>query len=87
MSKGNRKMPPDTYRCPDMVISENTLWSLSCPDHNFDAERPTHLEWIFCQLSDGPNFVLRHFEYSLCNALGQYLEQAVALLGRFRCAC
>jgi hypothetical protein len=34
-------MPPDTYRwCPDINFRENTLQSLSCPDHNFDAERP-----------------------------------------------
>jgi hypothetical protein len=40
MSKGNRKMPPDTYRCPDMVnFRENTLGALSCPDipDNFGA--------------------------------------------------
>jgi hypothetical protein len=81
-------MPLIPY-CPDMVIfRENDTLTLSCPDHNFDARTADTLEWIFCQLSDGPKFVLNeHFEYSLCNALGQYLEQAVALLGRFRCAC
>jgi hypothetical protein len=35
-------MPPDTYRCPDMLIfRENTLGALSCPDHNFDATADT----------------------------------------------
>jgi hypothetical protein len=56
MSKGNRKMPPDTYRCPDMVIfRENTLWSPCHAQTITMQERLTPLEWIFCQLSDGPN--------------------------------
>jgi hypothetical protein len=59
MSKGNRKMPPDTLSVPRHGHFAKIHFE---PCHaqtiTLMQQRPTHLEWIFCQLSDGPNFVL-----------------------------
>jgi hypothetical protein len=52
-------MPPDTLSVPRHGHFPKIHFR---PCHaqtiTLMQERPTHLEWIFCQLSDGPNFVL-----------------------------
>jgi hypothetical protein len=81
-------MPPDTYRLPDMLIFPKYTLEPCHAQTTLMQQRLTHLEWIFCQLSDGPNFCAELSTLDILYVMHrQYLEQAVALLGRFRCAC
>jgi hypothetical protein len=60
-------MPPDTLSVPRHAHFAKIHFELRHAQ-TLMQQRLTHLERIFCQLSDGPNFFTEHFGYSLCNA-------------------